>query len=432
MPNIKHIHAQEILDSRGNPTLEVEVVLDNSLKAKAAVPSGASTGTLEAVELRDKDSKRYQGKGVQKAIENVNKEIALALQGRDVTLCEEIDHTLIQLDGTENKSRLGANAILGVSAAVVRAAALSFGVPLYQYINKYLYKEHDMILPVPMFNIMNGGVHADNTIDFQEFMIAPVGARSIQEAVRMASETYQALKQILKSQGFGTNVGDEGGFAPSVQGNNEAVEFILEAITRAGYNAGKDIVIALDPASSEFYEDGFYHFKKSDGSKRSSEEMIAYYEKWIQQYPILSIEDGLAENDWQGWELMTKKMGENIQLVGDDIFVTNPKIIKKAIDKKVANASLIKLNQIGTVSETLKAIKISQEAGYGTVISHRSGETWDDFIADLAVATGAEQIKAGAPCRGERVAKYNRLMTIEREMGSKAAYAGITPFKSRS
>ncbi|HEX7673565.1 MAG TPA: phosphopyruvate hydratase [Bdellovibrio sp.] len=429
MPKIQHVHAQEILDSRGNPTLEVEVILDNSMSAKSAVPSGASTGALEAVELRDKDPRRYQGKGVLKAISNVNTEIAKEIKGFEVGLIKELDKKLIALDGTENKSRLGANAILGVSQAATRAAALSHGIPLYQYINKYLYGERDMILPVPMFNVMNGGVHADNTIDFQEFMIAPVGALNVQEAVRMASETYHTLKQILKSRGLGTNVGDEGGFAPSVKGNNEAVEYILEAIGKAGYNAGKDIVIALDPASSEFFEDGAYNFKKSDGSKKTSEEMIEYYEKWVQQYPILSIEDGLAENDWRGWELMTQKMGKNLQLVGDDIFVTNPKIIKKAIDKNVANASLIKLNQIGTVSETLEAMRISQEAGYGTVISHRSGETWDDFIADLAVATGAKQIKTGAPCRGERVAKYNRLMMIEREMGKKATYAGVAPFK---
>lgn len=431
MPRIQHIQAQEILDSRGNPTLEVEIVLDNSMRAKAAVPSGASTGTLEAVELRDKDPKRYQGKGVLKAIENVNTEIAQAIKGFEVSSTLEIDKKMIALDGTENKSRLGANAILGVSAAATRAAALSFGIPLYQYINKYLYKERDMVLPVPMFNVMNGGVHADNTIDFQEFMIAPVGAKDVQEAVRVSSETYHTLKQILKSRGLGTNVGDEGGFAPSLKGNNEAVEYILEAINKAGYNPGKDIVIALDPASSEFFEDGVYHFKKSDGSKKSSEEMIEYYENWIRQYPILSIEDGLAENDWRGWELMTEKLGKGLQLVGDDIFVTNPKIIKKAIASNVANASLIKLNQIGTVSETLEAMRVSQEAGYGTVISHRSGETWDDFIADLAVATGARQIKTGAPCRGERVAKYNRLMAIEREMGKKANYAGAAPFKGR-
>lgn len=431
MPKIQHVHAQEILDSRGNPTLEVEVILDNSMSAKSAVPSGASTGVLEAVELRDEDSKRYQGKGVLKAINNVNTEIAKEIKGFEVGLIQELDKKLISLDGTENKSRLGANAILGVSQAATRAAALSYGIPLYQYINKYLYGERDMILPVPMFNVMNGGVHADNTIDFQEFMIAPVGAPNVQEAVRMASETYHTLKQILKSRGLGTNVGDEGGFAPSVKGNNEAVIYILEAISGAGYTPGKDIVIALDPASSEFFEDGVYHFKKSDGSRKSPEEMIEYYEKWIKQYPILSIEDGLAENDWRGWELMTQKMGKNLQLVGDDIFVTNPKIIKKAIVKNVANASLIKLNQIGTVSETLEALRISQEAGYGTVISHRSGETWDDFIADLAVATGAKQIKTGAPCRGERVAKYNRLMMIEREMGKKAAYAGVAPFKGR-
>lgn len=421
---ITKILAREILDSRGNPTLEVAVHLSDGVCAKAGVPSGASTGTLEAFELRDNDPERFQGKGVDLAIRNVNEEIAPRLVGRNPMEQADLDQLMIELDGTENKRRLGANAILGVSMAIARAAARSLRLPLFRYIARQMHREEEArTIPLPMFNIMNGGVHADSSLDFQEFMIAPVGAKSMEEAVRMASETYHTLKSVLHEKGYSVAIGDEGGFAPKLKANTEAIELILRAIEKAGYRPGEDIALALDPAASEFFENDRYVFKKSDGRQLTSEEMISFWENWLRDYPIVSLEDGLAENDWSGWRKMTERLGSSVQLVGDDIFVTNPKIIQKAIDEKVANAVLIKLNQIGTLTETLKAISLSHSAGYGTVISHRSGETWDDFISDLAVGSGALQLKSGAPARGERVAKYNRLMRIEEELGSAAIFA---------
>ncbi len=424
MSTIVSIHAREILDSRGNPTVEVDVYLADGSTGRAAVPSGASTGSREAIELRDGDPQRYSGKGVSRAVANVNGTITSALLGAEAADQEAIDARLCSLDGTENKERLGANAILGVSLAVARASAHSVGLPLYRYLGGV----DARLLPVPMFNVLNGGVHADNSVDLQEFMIAPVGAPSFCEALRMGAETYHALKATLKEKGYGTAVGDEGGFAPNLKANVEAVEYILHAIERAGLRPGEDIVLALDPAASEFFDDGVYVFRKSDQSRRSAAEMIAFYEEWVRQFPILSIEDGLAEGDWEGWKLLTERLGNRIQLVGDDIFVTNPAIIHRAVDEKIANAALIKLNQIGTVTETLAAMAEARAGGYGTVISHRSGETPDDFIADLAVATSAGQIKTGAPCRGERVAKYNQLVRIEEELGTQARYAGRRPF----
>jgi len=424
MSKIASIHAREILDSRGYPTIEVDIVLADGTKGRAAIPSGASTGSREALELRDGDKSRFGGKGVQHAIDNVNTIIAPALAEAEAADQKQIDQRLIDLDGTENKNKLGANAILGVSLATCRAAAGQ--LPLYQYIAK----KKVFQLPVPMFNVLNGGVHADNSVDLQEFMIAPIGAKSFREALRMGAETYQALKAVLKKRGYGTAIGDEGGFAPNLKANVEAVEVILQAIEQAGFKAGTDIVLALDPAASEFFEDGAYIFKKSDKSRKTAAEMIAFYEDWIRQYPILSIEDGLAENDRDGWKLLTERLGKRIQLVGDDNFVTNPALIRQAIQDKIANAALIKLNQIGTLTETLSAIEVARSAGYGIVISHRSGETTDDFIADFAVATQAGQIKTGAPCRGERVAKYNQLMRIEDELGAEAKYAGGNPFRA--
>ncbi len=424
MSTIASIHAREILDSRGNPTVEVDVHLADGSTGRAAVPSGASTGSREAIELRDGDPQRYSGKGVSRAVANVNDTITSALLGAEAADQEAIDARLCSLDGTENKERLGANAILGVSLAVARASAHSVGLPLYRYLGGV----DARLLPVPMFNVLNGGVHADNSVDLQEFMIAPVGVSSFCEALRMGAETYHALKATLKEKGYGTAVGDEGGFAPNLKANVEAVECILHAIERAGLRPGEDIVLALDPAASEFFDDGVYVFRKSDQSRRSAAEMIAFYEEWVRQFPILSIEDGLAEGDWEGWKLLTERLGNRIQLVGDDIFVTNPAIIHRAVDEKIANAALIKLNQIGTVTETLAAMAEARAGGYGTVISHRSGETPDDFIADLAVATSAGQIKTGAPCRGERVAKYNQLVRIEEELGTQARYAGRRPF----
>lgn len=424
MSTIASIHAREILDSRGNPTIEVDVRLADGSTGRAAVPSGASTGSREAIELRDGDLRRYGGKGVGCAVAHVNDTLTSALLGADAVDQEAIDARLCSLDGTENKKRLGANAILGVSLAVARASANSADVPLYRYLGGV----DAQLLPVPMFNVLNGGVHADNSVDLQEFMIAPVGAPSFREALRMGTETYHALKATLKEKGYGTAVGDEGGFAPNLKANVEAVEFILRAIERVGLRPGKDVVLALDPAASEFFDDGVYVFRKSDQSCRSAAEMIAFYEEWVRQFPILSIEDGLAEGDWAGWKLLTERLGSRIQLVGDDIFVTNPAIIRRAVDQGIANAALIKLNQIGTVTETLAAMAEARAGGYGTVISHRSGETSDDFIADLAVATSAGQIKTGAPCRGERVAKYNQLVRIEEELGVRARYAGRRPF----
>jgi enolase len=423
MTTISTIHAREILDSRGNPTVEVDVRLSDGSFGRAAVPSGASTGSHEALELRDGDKHRYLGKGVRQAVANVNTTLA-ALVGADAGDQAAVDQRLCALDGTANKDKLGANAILGVSLAVARAAAASAGTPLYRHLGG----GQASLLPVPMFNIVNGGAHADNSVDFQEFMIAPVGAASFAEALRMGAETYHALKSILKGKGYATAIGDEGGFAPNLAANVEAIEVILAGIEQAGLVAGRDVAIALDPATSEIYERGAYVFRKSDGSRKSSEEMVAFWEDWVRQFPIWGIEDGLAEDDWTGWQLLTSRLGKQIQLVGDDLFVTNPAIIRRAISAKVGNASLIKLNQIGTLSETLEAIRLSQAAGYAAIISHRSGETPDDFIADLAVATRAGQIKTGAPCRGERVAKYNQLLRIEEELGTAARYAGAAAY----
>jgi enolase len=425
MIRIASIEAQEILDSRGNPTVEVDVRLTGGGAGRAAIPSGASTGSREAIELRDGDPRYYGGKGVLRAVENVNAVIAPALLGADPLDQAATDRKLCDLDGTENKARLGANAILGVSLAMARAVAAERGVPLYRHLND----QQKYRLPVPMFNVLNGGAHADTSVDLQEFMIAPVGAPDFRTALRMGAETYHALKAVLKKQGYGTAVGDEGGFAPNLKANVEAVEFILQAIDSAGFRAGSDIVLALDPAASSFFEDGAYVFRKSDGSRRTAAQMVDFYADWVRQYPIASIEDGLAEEDWEGWTLLTAKLGGKIQLVGDDIFVTNPKIIRRAIARGVANAALIKLNQIGTLTETLEAIAEARNGGYGLVISHRSGETSDDFIADFAVATGAGQIKTGAPCRGERVAKYNRLARIEHELGAAGRFAGLEPFQ---
>jgi enolase len=419
---ITTLHAREILDSRGNPTIEVDAVLDDGSFGRAAVPSGASTGSREALELRDGDKKRFGGKGVLGTIAHVHDTIAPVLRGADARDQEALDRKLIALDGTETKSKLGANAILGVSLAVSRAAAASAREPLY----RWLARGKQPLLPVPMFNVLNGGAHADNSVDFQEFMIAPVGAASFREALRAAAETYQALKSLLKARGLSTAVGDEGGFAPNLKADVEALEYIVKAIESAGLKAGSDVVIALDPAASELFDDGVgvYEFKKSGAQRRTPAQMVDLFESWVRDFPIWSIEDGLAENDWAGWKLITERLGARVQLVGDDIFVTNPKIIARAINEKVANASLIKLNQIGTVTETLQAIAMSHEAGYGTVISHRSGETSDDFIADLAVGSRAAQIKSGAPARGERVAKYNQLARIEDELGRDAVFAG--------
>ncbi len=424
MSGIASVKAREILDSRGNPTVEVDVRLEDGAFGRAGVPSGASTGSREALELRDGDGKRYGGKGVSRAVANVNDVIAPAVRGAEASDQEALDGKLLAVDGTENKDRLGANAILGVSMAAARAAAASLRTPLYRYLGG----AEARLLPVPMFNVLNGGVHADNSVDFQEFMIAPVGAPSFREALRWGAECYQALKATLKGKGYGTAVGDEGGFAPNLQANVEAVEVILAAIVKAGLKPGIDVVLALDPAASEFYEDGAYVLAKSDKSRKSSAEMVEFWAAWVRQYPIWLIEDGLAEQDWDGWKLLTDVLGKTIKLVGDDIFVTNPAIVRRAIEKGVGNSVLIKLNQIGTVTETRQAMAVARRAGYGTVVSHRSGETADDFIADFAVATGAAQLKTGAPCRGERVAKYNQLLRIEEELGSAARYAGPRPF----
>jgi enolase len=428
MTAIETIHAREILDSRGNPTVEVDVVLEDGSKGRAAVPSGASTGIREALELRDGDTGRYGGKGVLKAVANVNETIAPALKGMDATDQAAVDGKMLEMDGTEFKSTLGANAILGVSMAVVRAAASSKGLPVYQYLGG----DSAYLLPVPCLNILNGGAHADNSVDFQEFMIAPVGASSFSEGLRMGTEVYHALKSILKQKGYATGVGDEGGFAPNLKSNQEALDVIMEGIAKAGLKPGDEVALALDPAVSELYqEDGSYLFYKSDQSKKSSDEMIDLWEGWVNQFPIVSIEDGLGERDWEGWQRLTKRLGDRIQLVGDDAFVTNPSIIKQAIADGVGNSSLIKVNQIGSITETLNAIKISHEAGYTCMVSHRSGETPDDFIADLVVATATGQIKSGAPCRGERLSKYNQLLRIEEELGNKAQYAGMAAFKQK-
>jgi len=424
MAEIIEIIGREILDSRGNPTVEVEVILEDGAFGRAAVPSGASTGVHEALELRDGDNARYGGKGTLKAVEHVNKEIADAVTGLDGIDQGAVDRAMLALDGTPNKSKLGANAILGVSLAVARAAADSVGLPLYRYLGGVAAS----ILPVPMFNILNGGVHANwQGTDFQEFMIAPVGAPNFREALRWGSEVYQALKTVLKSSGHATGVGDEGGFAPALKTNADAVEMILKAIEKAGYKPGEQIVIALDPATSGFYEDGLYNLR-TEGRKITSAEMVELWAGWVKKYPIVVLEDGLAEDDWAGWKLLNQTLGNRIELVGDDLFVTNVERIARGIAENAANAVLIKLNQIGSLSETIAAIEMARKAGWGAMVSHRSGETVDSFIADLTVAMATGHLKTGAPCRGERVEKYNQLMRIEEELGSSAVYAGRKAF----
>jgi enolase len=424
---IDEIIAREVLDSRGNPTVEVDVRLESGDIGRAIVPSGASTGAHEALELRDGDAKRYLGKGVLKAVENVNGEIADALANLDAADQRAIDQKMIELDGTENKGRLGANAILAVSMAAARASATAFSLPLYRYLGG----AGANILPTPMMNILNGGAHADSNVDFQEFMVMPVGAESFSEALRWGVEVFHTLKGVLKKRGYNTAVGDEGGFAPSVKSNVEGIEAVLEAITQAGYKPGEQIAIALDPAASEFYQDGKYVFKKSDKSTKSSDDMVRYWAKWVKDYPIVSLEDGLSENDWDGWQNLTKELGGKIQLVGDDLFVTNVTFLQEGIDKHVANSILIKVNQIGTVSETLDAIDLARRNGYTSIISHRSGETEDTFIADLAVATGAGQIKTGSASRTDRIAKYNQLLRIEEELGGAARFLGLKALNYR-
>ncbi len=416
---IQRIVAREVLDSRGNPTVEVDVFVSGG-HGRAAVPSGASTGEHEANELRDGQQNRYGGKGVRCAVDNVNRRIARALRGADARKQMEIDRRLIDLDGTPNKSRLGANAILGVSLAVAKAAADALGQPLYRYLGG----PKAQLLPVPLMNILNGGAHADNNVDFQEFMVAPVRARSFAEALRCGVEIFHSLRATLKSRGYVTAVGDEGGFAPNLRSNEEAFEIILEAIDCAGYQAGKDVFLALDAAASEMLEGSTYVFRKSDGSRKSATEMVAFYRSWVERYPIVSIEDGLGEDDWDGWRELTQALGGKVQLVGDDLFVTNPERLRRGIAGGVANSILVKLNQIGTLSETLAAVRTAQDAGYTAVISHRSGETEDATIADFAVATRAGQIKTGSACRGERTAKYNQLLRIEEELGRRARFAG--------
>ena len=421
MTTIQRIHAREILDSRGNPTLEVSVQLNDRAVGTAAVPSGASTGSHEAVELRDDDKARYGGKGVLMAVENVNSRIAMALTGLSLYDQETIDRRLLDLDGTPNKTNLGANAILGVSLAIAHAAARSNSTPLYRHLGD------GKTLPVPMFNILNGGRHAANSTDIQEFMVVPVGLPTFREALRCGAEVYQALKSVLAQRGYATNVGDEGGFAPSLPSNLAALDVIMEAIEKAKYRPGTDCFLALDPAASEFYSDGFYVLER-EGARLSSAEMVDFWARWVNDYPIISIEDGLAEDDWEGWGLLMERLGDKVQIVGDDLYTTNPERIQWGIQSKTSNALLVKLNQIGTLTETLEAIRMAKEAGWATVISHRSGETEDTTIADLAVATDAGQIKSGAPSRSERVAKYNRLMRIEEELGPASRYAGRTAF----
>jgi enolase len=420
MTMIVDVHGREVLDSRGNPTVEVEVLLESGAEGRAIVPSGASTGTREAVELRDGDPKRFLGKGVTKAVRNVNRVIAPKLVGYDATEQILVDRMLIDLDGTENKGKLGANAILGASIAVARAAAQACGLPLYRYLGGV----GACTLPVPMMNILNGGSHADNNMDIQEFMVMPVGAKSFTDALRMGVETFHNLKKVLKGKGLNTNVGDEGGFAPLLRSNAEAIEVILEAILKAGYKPGKDICIALDPAASEFGEKGKYVFRKSDKSKRDAAQLVRFYEDLCRQYPIVSIEDGFSEDDWEGWKMFTDAMGKKIQIVGDDIFVTNPSILREGIEKGVANSVLIKLNQIGTVTETIEAIEMAKRAGWTAVVSHRSGETEDSTIADLVVGLSTGQIKTGSASRTDRVAKYNQLLRIEEELGPAARFDG--------
>ena len=423
---IESIKAREVLDSRGNPTVEVDCLLEGGIRGRSIVPSGASTGEHEALELRDGDKKRYLGKGVLKAIHNVNSVIRPALTGQDATLQSHIDQVMISMDGTKNKSKLGANAMLGVSMAVARAAARSHGLPLFRYIGGV----KASVLPVPMMNIVNGGAHADNNVDLQEFMIMPIGAPTMPEAIRMGAEVFHHLKKILHDSGHGTAVGDEGGFAPNLKSNQEAIELILKAIEAAGYKPGDEIALALDAASSEFYDKhGKYIFKKSDKSTKTADEMVKLYAEWVNKYPIVSIEDGLAEDDWDGWQALTRELGKKVQLVGDDLFVTNTERLARGMAMGVGNAILIKVNQIGTLTQTLDAINMARKASYGIVISHRSGESEDTFIADLAVATNAGQIKTGSMSRTDRVAKYNQLLRINEELAEQAVYAGADALK---
>ncbi len=424
MSEIVDVFAREVLDSRGNPTVEADVILENGIMGRAIVPSGASTGEREALELRDGGA-RYLGKGVQKAVKNVIEIIAPALLGMDASEQAVIDRAMTDLDGTENKGKLGANAILAVSLAVAKAAAEDAGLPLYHYLGGPNARE----LPVPMMNVLNGGVHADNNVDIQEFMIIPAGATSVTEAIRIGAEVFHNLKSVLKKKGYNTAVGDEGGFAPNLKSNEEAVQVILEAITKAGYKAGQEVFLGLDAAASEFYENGVYDLK-GEGKKKSSDQMVEFFENWIRQYPIITIEDGMSEKDWKGWKLLTDRLGKKVQLVGDDIFVTNTKIFKKGIEERIGNSILIKLNQIGTLTETLDAIEMAKRARYTAVVSHRSGESEDSTIADLAVATNAGQIKTGSLSRTDRIAKYNQLIRIEEELGDAAVYRGREVFYS--
>lgn len=426
MTRIEAIKAREILDSRGNPTVEVEIHLSGGAQGRAAVPSGASTGEREALELRDGDKKRFLGKGVRKAVQNVQKIIAPRLKGMEAADQANLDRIMIEMDGTENKSKLGANALLGVSMAACRASAQALGIPLYRYLGGAGARE----LPVPMMNFVNGGAHADSDLDIQEFMVVPAGAGNFAEALRMGAEIFHTLRQILKKKGYSTSVGDEGGYAPRLGSNEEALQWIVEAISQAGYVPGKDAFLALDSAASEFYEEGAYLFKAGKKKKLSSEEMIDFYEDLVNRYPIKSLEDALAERDWKGWEKLTRRLGKKVQIVGDDIFVTNPKILQEGIEKGVANSVLIKLNQIGTVTETLEAIEMARRARYTAVVSHRSGETEDSFIADLAVGTRVGQIKSGSASRSDRMAKYNQLLRIEEELGDTAIFRGVKVFYS--
>ena len=423
---IQRVRAREVLDSRGQPTVEVEVELKNGVRGRATVPSGASTGVHEAVELRD-GGKRYLGKGVARAVAHVNEKIAPRLRGKEARAQAEIDRIMLELDGSPNKGKLGANAILGASLAVAHAQANAQRLPFYRYLGGAAAKT----LPVPMLNVVNGGAHADNNVDVQEFMIVPYGMKTFADALRSAAEIFQTLKKVLHDRSLSTSVGDEGGFAPRLQSNAEAIELLLESITRAGYKTGAQVALALDVASSEFYEDGRYVFKKSDGKSRGRDEMVRLYEDWVRQFPILSIEDAFAEDDWEGWQLMSQTLGKKIQLVGDDLFVTNKVRLQRGIDSGVANSILVKVNQIGSLTETLETMALAKAAGYTTVMSHRSGETEDVTIADLAVATNAGQIKTGAPCRGERTAKYNQLLRIEEELGKRAVYAGKSVFRAK-
>lgn len=420
MGTIAEIRARQILDSRGNPTVEVDVICDNGAVGRAAVPSGASTGKHEAVELRDGDNKKYLGKGVLKAVNNVNTAINEELKGLPVSEQQLIDKIMIDLDGTENKGNLGANAILGVSLAVAKAAAQETGQPLYKYIGGV----NATTLPIPLMNILNGGSHADNSIDFQEFMIVPAGAPSFSEAIRMGTEVFHNLKSVLKKKGLSTNVGDEGGFAPNIASNEEAIQVVIQAIEKAGYRPGEDIWIAMDAASSEFYKDGVYHFHKSTGDKLTSEQMVDFWASWAKKYPIISIEDGLDEDDWKGWKMLTEKIGDKVQLVGDDLFVTNVKRLQQGIDQNIANSILVKVNQIGSLSETINAVELAKINGYTSIMSHRSGETEDTTIADLAVALNCGQIKTGSASRSDRIAKYNQLLRIEESLGESAQFLG--------